>query len=331
MMNFDEFREFIVDSIMSYLPAEYLDAEIKINKVKKDNINELTGLAILKSDDFVCPNIYLEDYYSKYDNGVSMDEILKEIVEQRILMEQITPKFETDINNNDSIIAHIVPKLINADVNKDMLKDRPYKEMEDLAISYRVVVSNDNNGISSTSLDDRIMKEIGLDVEQIHDIAIKNMKNIFPSKVVSMADILFKEFYDSMIADGMSKEAANSLLEAMSPQTPMYIITNEAGVNGAAAILDDDIMQSVREKLGDEVMLMPSSIHEFIAIPYDENDIGLLKSIVSDVNNDVVNPQDYLSDSVYKYDFGNKKLMLVGDSKERNIDNAIDTPKPNKR
>ena len=44
--------------------------------------------------------------------------------------------------------------------------------------------------------------------------------------------------------------------------------TDDTKVNGAAAILNDDIRQEIAEKVGDFYML-PSSIHETLIIPKD--------------------------------------------------------------
>ena len=42
-------------------------------------------------------------------------------------------------------------------------------------------------------------------------------------------------------------------------------------------------------------MLIPSSIHEFICLPFDEStDIESLKEMITSVNNDVVNAVDQL-------------------------------------
>lgn len=80
MMNFDEFQSFVADSIKSYLPPEYLGAEVKLNTVVKDNNLELAALCVIKKDANIAPNIYLNGYYNEYLTGRhSMDTLLANI------------------------------------------------------------------------------------------------------------------------------------------------------------------------------------------------------------------------------------------------------------
>ena len=90
----------------------------------------------------------------------------------------------------------------------------------------------------------------------------------------------------------------------MMPDIPdtMFVLTNDTKVNGAAAILNDDIRQEIAEKVGDFYML-PSSIHETLIIPKDAGmEFKELEQMVQEVNQKQVAPGERLSDHVYEYD-----------------------------
>lgn len=65
-------------------------------------------------------------------------------------------------------------------------------------------------------------------------------------------------------------DEAKEMAMQMMPDIPdtMFVLTNDTKVNGAAAILNDDIRQEIVEKVGDFYML-PSSIYETLIIPKD--------------------------------------------------------------
>ena len=76
-----EFAETIKTHIREYLPVDYQDAKITLEKVTKGNDRTLTGLIIRKDDETVTPSIYLEHYEEQFGKGRSMDDIMKEIAQ----------------------------------------------------------------------------------------------------------------------------------------------------------------------------------------------------------------------------------------------------------
>ena len=114
------------------------------------------------------------------------------------------------------------------------------------------------------------------------------------------------------------QEAKEMAMQMMSdiPDT-MYVLTNDTKVNGAAAILNDDIRQEIAEKVGDFYML-PSSIHETLIIPKDAGmEFKELEQMVQEVNQTQVAPGERLSDHVYEYDAKEHELFRSDRAEER--------------
>lgn len=106
-------------------------------------------------------------------------------------------------------------------------------------------------------------------------------------------------------------DEAKEMAMQMMPDIPdtMFVLTNDTKVNGAAAILNDDIRQEIAEKVGDFYML-PSSIHETLIIPKEAGmEFKELEQMVQEVNQTQVAPGERLSDHVYEYDVKEHELF----------------------
>ena len=72
-------------------------------------------------------------------------------------------------------------------------------------------------------------------------------------------------------------------------------------MNGAATLLDKNLMGEIVETLGD-IYILPSSIHEVLIIPIRTSmEVEALHSMVCEVNDTQVAPEERLSNHVYKY------------------------------
>ena len=90
MMNYDEFKDTVLNEIKSVLPAEYKDCTVKVEKVVKNNGTTYDALIIDTYQDSpeikkVVPNIYLNKFYEDYTNGIhTLDQTLKDIAAARV-------------------------------------------------------------------------------------------------------------------------------------------------------------------------------------------------------------------------------------------------------
>lgn len=85
-------------------------------------------------------------------------------------------------------------------------------------------------------------------------------------------------------------------------EAPMYLFTNKHAHYGAAAILNKDLVKKLGEKhQTDKLLVFPSSVHEFIVIPYIEwlLDINEASELVRSINHSEVSPVERLTDQAY--------------------------------
>lgn len=88
----------------------------------------------------------------------------------------------------------------------------------------------------------------------------------------------------------------------------MFVLSNKRKINGASIILYNEQLAQLSEKLNDDLLIMPSSIHEVLAVPASSMNAIDLKQMVREVNDTEVSEQEILGYSVYRY---NRKTGAV--------------------
>ena len=85
---------------------------------------------------------------------------------------------------------------------------------------------------------------------------------------------------------------------------PMYVVTNQKKLSGAACMTYDGLLENFGKRLQKNFYILPSSVHEIILVP-DENleDAQRLQSMVREVNETQVSGEEVLTNSVYYYDW----------------------------
>ena len=122
----------------------------------------------------------------------------------------------------------------------------------------------------------------------------------------------------------MPKEMAEQMLSEMGPEDlPMWIITNEKGLNGAVQMLYDENLHGLSEKMGDDFFILPSSIHEVICVPASLGNAEDLAAMVQEVNMTAVALEERLSNQVYFYDKDLRKLTMATDTPNKRIDGMV--------
>ena len=93
---------------------------------------------------------------------------------------------------------------------------------------------------------------------------------------------------------------------------PMYILSNAETDNGAAALCYKGVLDDFARKIGDDLVILPSSVHETILLPMHKNDdIGRLRDMVYDINRTVLDRSEFLSDNVYIFNRESKQLAIA--------------------
>ena len=316
MLNFEEFQDYTKRFLKDHLPEELEGATIGINNVTKNNGLVLHGITVQPQGSNIAPTIYLDGYFKEYQEGTSAEEIMDRIA--RVAAENVdAPNEFSDIahtfTNYENVKDKIIMTVVNTEKNRDLLSGVPHQNREDLSLIYKVAVGNNPEGMATILIRNEHMEAWGVTPEEIHERAMENTKEILPVTVQSMNEIMREMFG----RDGMPDEMAELMFEEMPMNQQMYVISNEVRINGAASMFYEDALSGLAEQMGTDLFILPSSVHEVIAVSTDMGTPETLAEMVQEVNGGQVSADEQLSDHVYHYDAQAKSISLADTTMEQ--------------
>ena len=319
MMNYDIFKEVVAEKIKDYLPENLRGMDIKACPTQKVNV-ELDAISLVNNEmgQNISPTIYINHMYDEYKRTGDLERCLSNAA--NLLAKGYADRPESIPNLRlEEAKDSIVFQLINTEQNKEMLADMPNRSFQDLSIIYRWVVNKRDDGIESTVINNTLAKTLGVSEEQLFKLAVENTKRIFPPVVKSMNDVIREMF----MADGMPAELAEMMIGDMPEDRTMWVITNTNGINGAVSMLYENNLHELAEQLETDLYIMPSSLHEVIAVSVNMGDPNELAEMVTEINMEQVRLEDRLSNQVYHYDKDLRKLTLATDTPNKRIDGIV--------
>ncbi len=318
-MDYEIFKEVVIDKFKDYLPDEFSDMKIETSEVRKVN-RTLDAINIIGNSkgSSVVPTIYINDMYDMYQKTNDIDKVLSKFGKE--YSDRYNEKTGLDdLVNTTDIKEHVIFQLVNTEQNKEMLANMPHREFKDLSIIYKVVLKMTDEGLYSTAVTNKYAEHEDITEPDLFKCAAKNTKELFPPVIKSMADVI-REIFSK---DGMPTEIAEAMVGEISDDQMMYVITNDVGINGAVSMLYEDGLHDLAEHLGSDLYILPSSIHEVIAVSADMGNPNELAEMVSEVNMSVVSIGDRLSNQVYYYDKDLRKVTLATDTPNKRLDGIV--------
>ena len=317
MMDYEIFKAVVKEKFLSYMPEKYRDAAVDIRPSQKVN-RTLDALTVYKEgDSIVFPAIYVNEMYEHYQMCNDLEAVLFHAAGHYAKVLEGVESYKPDIaigNLKDNVIMC----LINTEQNRELLAGIPSREFQDLSVIYRWVIDQAQDAIGSLIVSDRLAKEAGLSEEELFQHAVDNTRRIAPAVVMSMG-----EAFGNIVAEmDVPEEVKEEFGREESPVDTMWIIGNSLGINGAVSMLYEENLHKLAEKVGDDLFILPSSIHEVLAIPAGMAE-GRLEDMVRTVqgaNMDAVRLEDRLSNSVYHYDKNLRKVTLAAEGRQKRLD-----------
>lgn len=295
-------REFIDElkaSVMDKLNDKDNVKEIEIKEVTKNNSQVCTGM-VFKNDSNIAPIIYFDDMYKDFNNGTPIDDLAERMVNSYRDSQNVGKIDMDQFFDFDKVKDKIFVCARNAEKNSEQLKDVPHEIKNDVAIMYKIEVQRNGEGLGAVTITDDLMKQYGVDINDISNIAWENTKRMYPVDFNDMTDVLKR----MMFPDGFP--VGDDMMDMMEEHRgEMYVLTNSFGVNGAVYAFDNDVLKDISEKIGDtNLIILPSSINEVIILPQKNVESKeSLRGIVGEVNqSDAVPESDFLSNNIYCYD-----------------------------
>lgn len=289
-MEYKDFVECIKEN------AEYIAGEggrVTINHVIKNNGCEMDGLVIMEKERDIAPTIYLNSFYEMYTQGKSINDIISQI---EVIYKENKDNITFDVNilkSFDTIQDKIVYKVVNYKSNEKLLEQIPHKKILDLAVVFYCLLDNAGDKSATALIYNNNLMNWNVTVDDVYKAALKNTPDLLHSRISSMTALFDK--------CGINIDGKEVDLKDYVP-SDMYVLTNETKINGAACILYENVLYDFAQKLGKDLYILPSSVHEVILLPklpiFEKNE---LVNMVREVNTEGVAADEILSDNVYEY------------------------------
>lgn len=234
----------------------------------------------------IAPVIYTDEILKRAEEE---EQSIEEVVNGIIAIYEANRSIDFDIEEifeKDFLLNHIFIGLQKESDEKIIKRNCDFDGIE----SYIYIRKGRPSGESySLKLNPYIMEKANVTEKELWQRAEKNTNE--EATLQSMATI---------IAEMLHIEDEEEL-EELEATSPMYVVSNKNKVKGASAVLNKEILAEFGRKFHtDKIVVLPSSIHEMILIPYTEEIcMENMTAMVREINTTEVRPEERLTDKAY--------------------------------
>ncbi len=277
--------------------------EVASKVVLKTNGVKVTETMVRRQGDIVAPVVYLDDIIHQVETGnLTMQEGIDKALEvpldsfeDRMMAVEVVQSL-----TKQKILDHVVHSVINTKCNQEYLVNKPYREFLDLAVIYRVILGETEEGYLSMVLTNDLCSKYNISLVELEKAAKQNTecRGFFTKR---LEEILSELTESPCLEEYGSEEVWVCSMSGVS-QTTTY---------AACVLLYSSVFKELADKLDSNLFILPSSIYEVLVLSAKVNVDGLCQ-IVKEVNRSgSVKVVEILSDNVYYYDRKTGKVTIA--------------------
>ena len=247
----------------------------KTNGVVKYGITKMNGSNI-------APTIYVEEWYS---NDVPVKEAARDIAE--LIEKNRREDFDlTQFTDYEKVKGNLRARLYNKATQADVFRKAtgfdgliiiPYIDLGDI---------NNDGAKGSVKVTAGLLTQWGATAKEVIDTALKNSKEDISIK--SMGAVMKEIFTGEKVED-----------ENLGINPEMVVLTNEEKMYGAITAIT--AKAKLKKLFPNGYVILPSSVHEVIAVPYQPGTEEMLNGMVCEVNTTEVKPEEVLGNKAYVF------------------------------
>lgn len=289
-----EFAEKVAEAIRKKEEGFNID----VIEVPKNN-ETLVGIKRLKEGDKCSPIVYLKnespDYYNNSNCIRDIEKIADGIIDAFCDAEKYdlsNSKYRNEIlstlTNWERCKNKIYLGAVKRNGNEEFLKNTMWYPLCDLAVYAFVSLTRE----SSVYLNKSMVEKLQVTEDVVWEAAKENMlAAVVDYKICDNTDIM------SILEDEFGEDAIEEERNSFS------VVTTANGYKGAGVIACKTIMDKMCEKYGngEDIIIMPSSIHEILVTENNADLIQYVNEIVCSANCEAVDVKEQLSDHAYMY------------------------------
>ena len=289
-MNLQDFTENLLKEMQETLGDNYL---IQIEDILKNNGRTLHAVIIRCQGENVAPCIYIDDFYREYQAGsIGIADVAEEI---RYLYQKNSVGYTFDMDwfqDYNRARLNLQGRLINTRKNESLLEALPHRKFLDLSLTYLLEVPGPGKSTGHIRVSREHLEYWSVDEQRLYEDAIQNMEKPGNALLQGMGTVL--------------EQLAGPVIGADTPKSPAYILTNSNYQNGAVQMLNKQMLKSAAGILKGNFLLLPSSVHDLILMPVNQQEDGgtqarQFAAIVQEVNDTQMEEDKILSYHVYQY------------------------------
>lgn len=339
-MNYTSFCETLKQSL---LPCLAPDTSVTLQKIRKNNGILLDAYCIRTPGSTCSPVVYLDSLYEDFQNGAGIGDICGSILDCLGSKPPFSDGLFQKIRDFDSAKDRIAFRLISKESNSELLTEIPWVPYLDLAMVFYLYLESSQTGQTTALIHNQQMELWDKSTDDLYLLSLINTPALFPPVIQKLEDILYgNPAGDSVFPEDLSPVTADVFHSPVHPDSfiafnsqnfsdslafpgscafcdsspsdslpSLYVLTNRSGIHGASCLLYHDIIKDFADRIGSDILILPSSIHEVILIP-DNNifDYQEIREMVKKVNSEDVPAEDCLSDQLYFYSRKQKRLTI---------------------
>lgn len=268
---------------------------VSIETVDKNNGLKRRGIVIRSADSKVSPVFYLDLLYEEYRDNMTLDEIVQAIWLYYAEDENIKKIEVHDFLDWERVKSRLYLRVISTDMNRETLDTAIHRDYLDLSVVVYVKMDHPSgDGVAYVIVRKEHLAIWEQDEEMVYEIALQNTRQ----ENISFVSIT------NAISSMLSERDRELLLcnERMVLNNPLYVLTNEACHFGAVYMLFADVMDQIVDRKGEDIYIIPSSIHETLVVAVSEvKNLSYLCDVVHDINEIQLPVEDRLSNHIYRY------------------------------
>ncbi len=283
MVDKDMFQSMLLDEFYKQMPDDFI---LSVKDVFKENDTKMTGININREGSSGGYVLYVENLYDRYQHGEDLSSMVSDIMSE-VSKSEI---YSMDIGSftRDDMLGHTIFRMANKFTNQLRLSDVPTRDipgMTDIVIypAYEVNVGTRHGSVLVTN---SMLDSNHISLQEILAAAEGNTER-------RVAIVPLEDRLRGMInVDAMPVGFESPFLVTYDREA----VGEEASVLGAPKVL---------ASLKEPYYVIPSSTHELLFLPKSfESSVENLQRLVSEVNAEVLDTKDVLSNNVYELDHG---------------------------
>lgn len=272
----------------------------------KNNGKVKKGLLIESPDVNVSPTIYLEEFYQRFLDGETIQELAQDLLDFYSIIKCENSWNTSGIEHYDTIRDKIVFKLIHTEKNRPLLKEIPHIEVLDLSIVFYALLDVNSQGTATMTVSNEHLKCWDVTKEELFTLARRNVKSLLPAELFTMQQAVEEVLRSS---PGEKKNLLKGT--AVGGNDFMYVLSNPIRSFGAACIAYPEVLDLAGHVLGEDYYVLPSSVHEVVLVPESK---GMapdeMDAMVVEINATQVEDEEILSNHAYLYKRESKTLIM---------------------